>query len=115
MFLLAKNRMKKLFIFLFIINIIYCSGQEELKICSFNIQFLGHFKNKENKTLAKFLNPYDIVVIQEMVAPPSNGMYSDKTPYKKDIESLCNNRTLKTENGCDICMDPDCGYSKCDK
>ena len=27
----------------------------------------------------------------------------------------CNNRTLKTENGCDICMDPGCGYSKCDK
>ena len=27
----------------------------------------------------------------------------------------CNNRTLKTENGCDICMDPDYGYSKCDK
>ena len=79
--------MKKLFLFIFFINIINCSGQEELKICSFNIQFLGHFKNKENKTLAKFLNPYDIVVIQEMVAPPTNGMYSDKTPYKKDIES----------------------------
>ena len=27
----------------------------------------------------------------------------------------CNNRTLKTENGCDNCMNPDCGYSKCDK
>tara|TARA_B100001013_G_C24503604_1_gene400172 strand:+ start:25 stop:675 length:651 start_codon:yes stop_codon:yes gene_type:complete len=27
----------------------------------------------------------------------------------------CNNRTLKTENGCDICMNPECGYSKCDK
>jgi len=27
----------------------------------------------------------------------------------------CNNRTLKTENGCDSCVDPDCGYSKCDK
>jgi ribonucleoside-diphosphate reductase alpha chain len=27
----------------------------------------------------------------------------------------CNNRTLKTENGCEVCMDPDCGYSKCDK
>ena len=26
----------------------------------------------------------------------------------------CNNRTLKTENGCDVCMDPDCGYSRCD-
>ena len=79
--------MKKLFIFLIVINIINCTGQEELKICSFNIQFLGHFKNKENKTLAKFLNPYDIVVIQEMVAPPLNGKYSDKSWYKKDIES----------------------------
>ena len=27
----------------------------------------------------------------------------------------CNNRTLKTEVGCDVCMDPECGYSKCDK
>jgi len=27
----------------------------------------------------------------------------------------CNNTTLKIENGCDICIDPDCGYSKCDK
>ena len=27
----------------------------------------------------------------------------------------CNNRTLKTENGCDICMSSNCGYSKCDK
>ena len=26
----------------------------------------------------------------------------------------CNNRTLKTENGCNICMSPECGYSKCD-
>ena len=26
----------------------------------------------------------------------------------------CNNRTMKTENGCDICMNPDCGYSKCE-
>ena len=25
------------------------------------------------------------------------------------------NRTLKTENGCDICMSPECGYSRCDK
>ena len=27
----------------------------------------------------------------------------------------CNNPTLKMENGCDNCVDPDCGYSKCDK
>ena len=35
--------------------------------------------------------------------------------YEFRICIECNNRTLKTENGCDICMDPDCGYSKCDK
>ncbi|NKB25089.1 MAG: hypothetical protein GKR87_12080 [Kiritimatiellae bacterium] len=27
----------------------------------------------------------------------------------------CSNRTLKTENGCDMCIDEQCGYSKCDK
>ena len=38
---------------------------------------------------------------------------SGNTKFRICIE--CNNRTLKTENGCDICMDPECGYSKCDK
>jgi ribonucleoside-diphosphate reductase alpha chain len=27
----------------------------------------------------------------------------------------CNERTLKTENGCDSCVAAKCGYSKCDK
>ncbi|MBC8196711.1 MAG: hypothetical protein H8E60_02375 [Candidatus Marinimicrobia bacterium] len=27
----------------------------------------------------------------------------------------CNNPTLKMENGCDNCVEPECGYSKCDK
>ena len=27
----------------------------------------------------------------------------------------CNNRTLKTENGCNSCLDSECGYSKCDE
>ncbi len=26
----------------------------------------------------------------------------------------CNERTLKSENGCDTCINPACGYSKCD-
>ena len=38
---------------------------------------------------------------------------SGNTGFRICVE--CNNRTLKTENGCDVCMDPDCGYSKCDK
>ncbi|MBC8456178.1 hypothetical protein H8D59_02920 [bacterium] len=27
----------------------------------------------------------------------------------------CSDQSLKTENGCDVCMNPECGYSKCDK
>ena len=27
----------------------------------------------------------------------------------------CSNRTLKMEAGCDVCVDSECGYSKCDK
>jgi hypothetical protein len=58
-----------------------------LKFCSFNIQFLGHFKNKDNSTLSKILIPYDIVVIQELVAPPIKGNFTDNSPYKIDEES----------------------------
>ena len=79
--------MRNFFFFISFILVFNSSAQEELKICSFNIQFLGHFKNKQNKILASSIKTYDIVVIQEMVAPPNNGTYSDKTPYKIDLES----------------------------
>ena len=50
---------------------------------------------------------------------PKNIVYAKEEGNGGNIEfricNECNNRTLKTENGCDICMDPDCGYSKCDK
>lgn len=49
--------------------------QDTLSICSFNIQFLGNFKNKDNVTLSKILKPFDIVVIQELVAPPFPGKF----------------------------------------
>jgi ribonucleoside-diphosphate reductase alpha chain len=39
----------------------------------------------------------------------------NKVNAKFRICKECNNRTLKTENGCDICMSPECGYSRCDK
>lgn len=71
--------------FLFISSLSNC--QDTLNICSFNIQFLGNFKNKDNATLAKIMKPYDMVVIQELVAPPIAGFFGDKTPYKIDEES----------------------------
>lgn len=62
-------------------------AQDTLEICSFNIQFLGHFKERKNDILAEILKDYDIVVVQEMVAPPLDGKYPDGTAYKKDLES----------------------------
>ena len=41
-----------------------------LGLCSFNIKWLGHFKNRDNNALAAILKPCDAVVVQEMVAPP---------------------------------------------
>ena len=62
--------------------------QDTITICSFNIKFLGHYKNRENKMLGEILNPYDIVVVQEMVSPPSPGVFpSNKETYQADIES----------------------------
>ncbi|MFM7661211.1 MAG: endonuclease/exonuclease/phosphatase family protein [Bacteroidota bacterium] len=61
--------------------------QDTLSICSFNIQFLGNFKNKDNVTISKILKPFDIVVIQELVAPPFPGKFPNNTPYKVDEES----------------------------
>lgn len=42
-----------------------------LRICSFNIQFLGSSSRRDNASLARLLAPYDIVVVQELVAAPA--------------------------------------------
>ena len=52
-----------------------------LNLCSFNIQFLGNSKKRENVALASMLSVFDIVLIQEMVAPPQSGTYPDGTRY----------------------------------
>jgi hypothetical protein len=40
-----------------------------------------------------------------------------KTTVNADFKICpdCNQRSVKMENGCLICVDPNCGYSKCDK
>ena len=69
---------------------------------------------------------FDVGVLEKPDAKPieDNGLQKKMVHAKEEgnsgnlefkICSECNNRTLKIENGCDICMDPDCGYSKCDK
>ncbi|MBN2461084.1 MAG: hypothetical protein JXB60_05705 [Candidatus Cloacimonetes bacterium] len=61
--------------------------EKDLKICSFNIQFLGHFKDKDDIGLAQVLKIYDVVVIQELVAPPCDGFYPDASSYSADQEA----------------------------
>jgi len=63
-----------------------CFG-EPLEVCSFNIQFLGHFKNRDDAALANLVKDYDIIVIQELVAPPENGTYPDGSSYNSDVQS----------------------------
>jgi len=69
---------------------------------------------------------FDVGILEQPEAKPieDNGLQKKFVQAKEEGNSgntafrickECNNRTLKTENGCDICMDPDCGYSKCDK
>lgn len=43
---------------------------DTLTVCSFNIKFVGNYKDKDNTALATLLKPYDIVVVQELIAKP---------------------------------------------
>jgi hypothetical protein len=45
-------------------------AESRLGVCSFNIKWLGHYKNRDNRSLARVLRGCDLVVVQEMVAPP---------------------------------------------
>jgi len=58
-----------------------------LSVCSFNIMWLGSYKKKENEQLADMLSDYDIVVVQEMVSAPCDGVYPDSTAYEADEEA----------------------------
>jgi len=60
---------------------------QPLSIVSFNIQFLGNFKKRDNVALAGLLKDYDIVVVQELVAPPTDGSYPNGDAYTADPEA----------------------------
>ena len=58
-----------------------------LAICSFNIQFLGQSEKRDSASLAQILKDFDIVVVQELVAPPFAGTFPDDTPFNPDAEA----------------------------
>ena len=49
------------------------AAPKTLAVCSFNIQFLGSSARRDNAALAELLKPYDIVVVQELIAAPAEG------------------------------------------
>ncbi|GAB4169285.1 MAG: hypothetical protein Kow00108_02880 [Calditrichia bacterium] len=54
---------------------------------------------------------------QELQSGNSGGAITVK-PNEVDEFKICpecQDRTLKFENGCEVCVNPECGYSKCDK
>ncbi len=60
---------------------------DTLMVCSFNIQFLGHFTKRDNRALADILKHYDIVAIQKLVTPPYAGTFPNGDPFKGDTEA----------------------------
>lgn len=58
-----------------------------LRICSFNVQFLGNSTARDNKSLTALLQPFDVVAVQELVSPPFPGFFPDGTPFRPDAES----------------------------
>ncbi|MGZ0166296.1 MAG: endonuclease/exonuclease/phosphatase family protein [Planctomycetales bacterium] len=60
---------------------------EPISVCSFNIQFLGNSRSRDDAALADVVAPYDIVVVQELVSPPYAGTFPDGAPLKPDAES----------------------------
>jgi len=65
----------------------FAGDDRHLSICSFNIQFLGSFKARDNAALVSILQDFDVIVIQELVAPPYPGTFPDGTPYKPQPRS----------------------------
>jgi len=57
---------------------------ESLTVCSFNINQLGHYPEKDGRALAHVLAGFDIVVVQGIVAPPYDGTFPDGDPYEPE-------------------------------
>ncbi|MDE2906026.1 MAG: YHYH domain-containing protein [Acidobacteriota bacterium] len=59
----------------------------EIAVASFNIQFLGNSRRRDNQALASMLGRFDIVVVQELVSPPFAGTFPNGKPFRPDAEA----------------------------
>lgn len=63
------------------------TAPRQLTICSFNIQFLGNSTARDNAALADIVKGYDVVVVQELVAPPYAGKFPNGEAFKPDPQA----------------------------
>ena len=62
------------------------SAAETLTLCSFNIKWLGYSDERNCEALGLVLSNYDVIVVQEIVAPPYPGAFPDGAAYRPDAE-----------------------------
>jgi endonuclease/exonuclease/phosphatase family metal-dependent hydrolase len=63
------------------------SADDRLLVASFNVKFLGYYPERDAEGLADLLADYDVVLVQEVVAPPYPGRFPGGEPYRPDPES----------------------------
>jgi len=63
------------------------ASRSSIRVISFNIQFLGSSRDRRNEDLADMLAPYDLVIVQELVAPPFPGAFPDGSDLRPDDEA----------------------------
>lgn len=71
---------------IFALGISFVTVGETLSVCSFNIKWLGYSEERDNVVLGRVLSIYDVIVIQEIVAPPYTGQFPNGDSYKPDPE-----------------------------
>jgi len=60
---------------------------KQVSICSFNVQFIGQSEIRNNYALTDIVKDYDIVVVQEVIAPPYAGFFPDGDPFNPDPQA----------------------------
>lgn len=68
-------------------TLLQTAEEQSLAITSFNIQFLGQSKRRDDAALALILRDYDIVVVQELISPPYEGNFPDGSAFNPDDDS----------------------------
>lgn len=82
-------------------------AERTLKVCSFNIKWLGHYSRKDNTSLARFLSRFDVVVVQELVASPINIVSSSGQQVSADSESAAFTEAMRAQ-GFTYALGTDC-------